>query len=232
MFQLYAADNDDRFCPSWSTVAWDKDWHDYLRAYSEEDYDIMLCPEATKIVDCSWFPAELSEGAVWPHAAWVDAPNYQPGDKPIEDYDYGSYTHNSWATSIPEDDDSGYLDFAEKHLTTNCWLLTSNISSSNNVPLITDGKWPSAWVHDTNYPPANPLIKVPWARDENNIERVCSDRHYGYIASLFADGSSRKVGIKELWQLKWHKNFDTNNDWATNQSQRPWPEWMKGFKNY
>lgn len=232
MFELYAADNDDKFCPSWTPANWDKDWHDYLRLYSELDYDIMLCPEATKIANCQWFPAELRENAVWPRAAWVDATNYQPGDKPIEDYDYGSYTYNSWATSIPENDDSGYLDYAKKLLSSNCWIKTSNIFNRNNVPLITDGKWPSTWVDDTNYPPAYPLNEIPWANVDNNIERVCSDRHYGYIAAVFADGSSRKVGIKELWRLKWHRSFNIRNDWAVNQGERNWPEWMSEFKNY
>ena len=32
--------------------------------------------------------------------------------------------------------------------------------------------------------------------------------------------------VKELWKLKWHKEFDTNGQMPN------WPEWMKKFKEY
>jgi hypothetical protein len=40
------------------------------------------------------------------------------------------------------------------------------------------------------------------------------------------DFSVRKIGLKELWKLKWHRQFDTNADSPV------WPEWMKSFKDY
>jgi hypothetical protein len=38
--------------------------------------------------------------------------------------------------------------------------------------------------------------------------------------------SARKVGLKELWWLKWHKGFDLNADPPV------WPAWMENFKDY
>lgn len=230
LFHLYSNDNKGKFCPTWNWSQPDMDWHDYLRAYSEDGYELMLCPEATKIADCLWFDDELVEGANWSHAAWVDAPNYQSGDKPIEDYDYGSYTYNSWATTVPE---GNYQ--LKDILTQNCWR-TAPAQMSNNVPIILDGKWPSAWVDDTDVPSGftsgGVEPQMPWSADTNNMDRVCTDRHYGYVVSLFADGSSRKIGLKELWMLKWHKNFDTHNNWATDQSGKNWPDWMSDCKDY
>jgi hypothetical protein len=44
----------------------------------------------------------------------------------------------------------------------------------------------------------------------------------------------RKVGLKELWTLKWHRTFDTANAWTGAGGVQPgdWPEWMRSFKDY
>ena len=49
---------------------------------------------------------------------------------------------------------------------------------------------------------------------------------------LFRDWSVRKVGIKEIWTLNWHKQFDTSGPWtkAGGVQREDWPEWMRGFK--
>jgi prepilin-type N-terminal cleavage/methylation domain-containing protein/prepilin-type processing-associated H-X9-DG protein len=63
---------------------------------------------------------------------------------------------------------------------------------------------------------------------------ACINRHNGHVNSLFLDWSVRKVGLKELWKLKWHKDFDTNGPWTIAGSVQPedWPEWMRHFKDY
>ena len=64
---------------------------------------------------------------------------------------------------------------------------------------------------------------------------MCIDRHTGYVNYVFTDMSThRKVGLKELWTLKWHRNFNINNAWtpAGGVSAEDWPEWMKKFKNF
>jgi len=62
----------------------------------------------------------------------------------------------------------------------------------------------------------------------------CINRHIGYANVLFMDWSSRKVGLKELWTLKWHRQYDTVGSWTTAGGVVPtdWPQWMKGFKDY
>ncbi|GAH40252.1 unnamed protein product, partial [marine sediment metagenome] len=50
---------------------------------------------------------------------------------------------------------------------------------------------------------------------------------------LFMDWSVRKVGLKELWKLKWHRNFNTNGPWTGGHMPRDMPDWwMRDFKNY
>jgi hypothetical protein len=48
------------------------------------------------------------------------------------------------------------------------------------------------------------------------------------------DYSARKVGLKELWTLKWHKSFNTAGAWTFAGGVQPenWPEWIRTFKDY
>jgi prepilin-type N-terminal cleavage/methylation domain-containing protein len=64
--------------------------------------------------------------------------------------------------------------------------------------------------------------------------QFCIDRHDGCINGLFMDWSVRKIGLKELWTLKWNEDFDTANRWTLAGGVQPedWPEWMRGLKDY
>jgi hypothetical protein len=48
------------------------------------------------------------------------------------------------------------------------------------------------------------------------------------------DWSVRKTGLKELWTLRWHKNFDVAGPWtkAGGVQRSDWPGWMRKFENY
>ena len=67
-----------------------------------------------------------------------------------------------------------------------------------------------------------------------DMAKCCIDRHNGGINSLFLDWSIRKVGLKELWTLKWDEDFDTAGPWTKSGGVSPedWPKWMRGFKDY
>ncbi len=39
------------------------------------------------------------------------------------------------------------------------------------------------------------------------MQKVCIDRHNAAINMLFMDFSVRKVGLKELWTLPWHREW-------------------------
>ncbi len=62
---------------------------------------------------------------------------------------------------------------------------------------------------------------VPW---ESDMGRFCFNRHPpGKINGVFMDFSARKIGLKELWRLKWHRSYDVD------YPAPPWPEWMQDF---
>lgn len=62
----------------------------------------------------------------------------------------------------------------------------------------------------------------------------CINRHKGYVNGLFLDWSTKRIGLKELWTLKWNGQFNTENPWTLAGGVKPedWPLWMRGFKDY
>ncbi len=50
--------------------------------------------------------------------------------------------------------------------------------------------------------------------------RIAHDRHYKGINVLFMDGSADHVKVKELWDLKWHR------EWRFARTFE-WPRWMR-----
>jgi prepilin-type N-terminal cleavage/methylation domain-containing protein len=56
----------------------------------------------------------------------------------------------------------------------------------------------------------------------------------GYINTVFLDLNVRKVGLKELWTLNWHRNFDTEGIWTTagGATASDWPDWMRHLKEF
>jgi prepilin-type processing-associated H-X9-DG protein len=86
---------------------------------------------------------------------------------------------------------------------------------------------------DNEAPPQNDAIPTD-DRGPPHDQFSCINRHSGGVNGLFLDWSVRKVGLKELWTLKWHKQFNTAGPWTKAGGVRPedWPKWMRHFKDY
>ena len=69
----------------------------------------------------------------------------------------------------------------------------------------------------TRSDPAPPDEEV---RHNTGFGRYCLDRHAYAINVCFLDASVRKVRLKGLWDLKWHKQYSLGDPLP------PWPEWM------
>ena len=67
-----------------------------------------------------------------------------------------------------------------------------------------------------------------------DMRYFCINRHSGRVHGLFLDSSVRKIGLKELWTLKWNRDFDTAGRWTRAGGVQPedWPRWMRKFKDY
>jgi prepilin-type N-terminal cleavage/methylation domain-containing protein len=98
-----------------------------------------------------------------------------------------------------------------------------------NIPVFLDSTMP--------YSHPKELFPSPPRRGGSNgpgMGSFCMDRHNECINGLFLDWSVRRLGIKELWTLKWHLQFDTANAWTKAGGVLPedWPHWMRQFKDY
>ena len=104
---------------------------------------------------------------------------------------------------------------------------TFSIKGRAKIPLLLDGIMPTSEAHDVLIPPRIPGFGF-------GFSTFCLNRHNEHINGLFLDWSARKIGIKELWTLKWHMEFNTANEWTKAGGMQPedWPEWMRGFKDY
>jgi hypothetical protein len=67
-------------------------------------------------------------------------------------------------------------------------------------------------------------LLVVMAINQHEMQRLCVNRHGGAQYCLFADWSVRKVSLKQLWKLKWHRTYDIS------APEPIWPQWMAGFR--
>lgn len=105
----------------------------------------------------------------------------------------------------------------------------SSLKGRFAIPVLLACAMPSAKPEEQEAPPVDPS-----RTHTSQIARFCLDRHNGYANGLFLDWSVRKIGIKELWTLKWHRNYNTAGPWTKTGGVNPgdWPEWMRCFKDY
>ena len=102
-----------------------------------------------------------------------------------------------------------------------------SIKNRDQYPFILDSKRADIWASNAYGPPENEDYPLWWGD-------VCMNRHNGYINGLFFGWSVRKIGLKELWTLKWYPRFNTANPWTRDGGVQPedWPAWMRKFKDY
>jgi len=96
-----------------------------------------------------------------------------------------------------------------------------SMKGRNNIPTLLDSDSPFISIISL----AGPLL--------GEME-ACINRHNGHVNGLFLGWSVRKIGLKELWTLKWSENFNTAGPWTKAGGVQPenWPQWMRGFKDY
>ncbi|MHC4170545.1 MAG: type II secretion system protein [Planctomycetota bacterium] len=111
-------------------------------------------------------------------------------------------------------------------------LIGTNYGTVTNIPILFDCTWRFGGLTMCDDAPPE-YDDMP---DDRYFETatVCMDRHNGGINALFRDWSCRKVGLKELWTLKWNHLYDTAGPWTKAGGVMPedWPEWMRKFKDY
>jgi prepilin-type N-terminal cleavage/methylation domain-containing protein/prepilin-type processing-associated H-X9-DG protein len=183
---------------------------------------VVLCPMATKIREShpdqsGWMGGTFQ---AWGYSGKVPAPGFlTPVPRPW----YGSYGVNSWINSP-------WLTDSPKS-----WFWTNtNDRNSGSAPMMLDATyWAAGVFREYQSPPDHDAIPTGLDGPDGTLY-FCIDRHDGGVNALFLDWSVRKVGLKELWTLKWHREFNTAGPWTKTGGVKPedWPEWMRRFKDY
>ncbi|MHC4477073.1 MAG: hypothetical protein ACYTEL_15610 [Planctomycetota bacterium] len=177
-------------------------WMAVLETYYE-NHKLLLCPEAARP------QAPVSQGTIYggKFNAWVT------------DYDdrlyIGSYGQNQWCRS-----GAGCARMCDM-----IWE-TPHVKSASEIPLLMD----CAFIGLTPLPYDEPPRYDGDFTNVGNVDemkRACVNRHNGAVNVLFLDFSVRKVGLKYLWLLDWHR------DWPIPEtiSLPYWPYWMENFKD-
>jgi prepilin-type N-terminal cleavage/methylation domain-containing protein/prepilin-type processing-associated H-X9-DG protein len=198
---MYTGDNDGYFCKARYLGGYWM-WFKAMRAYYM-DPEFRLCPAATKL---------YSEGGQAPFAAWTF--DGESGSYGINGYVYNPVpkTTTLWGNPVRL-----------------CWR-NINQEGGNNIPMFLDANTLNGGPMQEDEPPQDENdLGGDWlggTRWINLMKRFCANRHGGYVNGVFLDFSVRKIGIKELWKLKWHREYDINGPTPE------WPPWMARFKDY
>jgi hypothetical protein len=171
------------------------EWPDPLEPYYKRQ-QMLLCPEATKVAD------ELLDHCAW-FAAWDSGSHI------------GSYGINLW---ISDEIGSGKIGGPTQEF----WR-SPYVKNAADVPVFADAQWMNGDPLWYDYPPAHYCDL--WTPQAEEMQRFCIDRHHGGINGLFMDFSARKIGVKELWILRWHRSFNPSHSVL-------WPEWMEVYKDF
>lgn len=249
VFMMYLNHNDGKFCynmPTTSSVSWPVHnksiWVEVLRPFYGEDPDMRLCPVATKHqVDRDLVTPGPGANIPSKFTAW--GYNYQSvlGQYGYASPDKGSYSLNAWQYNPTQytvnayGDDMYWLDVPSSSF----WKGVA-IGDSSKIPVFTDGFYRGSSVTSAikAAPPSEEDLtpeEVTSEPESNTLgTTVCINRHKGSINGVFLDGSARKIDLKEIWKLKWHKTFNTNDIWTLSGgvTKQAWPEWIRPYKDY
>jgi prepilin-type N-terminal cleavage/methylation domain-containing protein/prepilin-type processing-associated H-X9-DG protein len=208
-------------------------WGMWFRA-TKDYYDnpkMMFCPSATKLA---------ANGAAQPLAAWrlPGADNSSHWAYYYPELQEGSYGTNMWMVAKiggPFGGPMGPLPEANRIYN------ASVVDKPFKTPLMGCSSWlhasPEATMDGTTTDAPPPTEEDVLQTAPSQMARFAVNRHNKTINMLFFDGGAYRVGLKTLWQLEWHPNFNTRNMYtpAGGATLALWDvdaPWMKHYKEY
>jgi prepilin-type N-terminal cleavage/methylation domain-containing protein len=139
----------------------------------------------------------------------------------VAQQDFGSYGINRWVYNR-----------TVKQSGEDYWK-GRNVRGAAQIPLFADCSWYGGRPFEYDNPPQfEGEQPVEWTVD--NMRRFCLNRHLNAMCSVFVDTSVRRLGLKELWTLKWHRSYKTAGPWTRAGGVAPadWPDWLRPLRDY
>ncbi|MHC4620287.1 MAG: type II secretion system protein [Planctomycetota bacterium] len=202
-----------------------EDWLRALMPYCD-DPDLLKCPAASKPL-MPIQPGKTQMGDKF--HAWVEWADMDDNDTE-ETYFVGSYGWNQWCSHDTDGDRTEVF----------LWKVVS-VRRAAYLPVLCDGARGGAtpWHHDVP-PEYDGQIYFSIPSDRNEIRNFCQNRHNEAVNCLFGDWSVRRVGLKELWEIYWHRDWYRQNPEAEPDTTPPdefWDpawvtHWMYPMRNY
>jgi prepilin-type N-terminal cleavage/methylation domain-containing protein/prepilin-type processing-associated H-X9-DG protein len=212
VFQQYANNHESLFFAGWmgdKLTKADDQWPSALRRYYI-DPKLRLCPSATKTAGLGENPSSTIKPKMATEAWGIFSKD--PGWA-VEPGDYGSYGINAWICNpIPTTPVFVKL--------RNVYWRGTNVKNSSNIPLFLDSYWMELWPTDIEQPPEFPA--AAFLNNPAGQGRSCIIRHGKKINIVYMDGSARDVRLRQLWEQKWHQEYD-----LAKIATITWPDWMK-----
>lgn len=211
---LYHADNGGYF---WTGNNY---WPPLFEPYTGKNPDFRYCPSAKVFKPFINQSGPVPDVAGSTFTPW-DITKWQPD---LTGHTNGSYGLNEWVMNPTTEhamlERNGFM--LEEH-----WKHVDRVKRASIVPLFADSLWFGGWPFAGDFPPS-----VPDEWRGGNMQRFCIDRHNNSINVGFVDLTVRDIGLKQLWELKWHKTYDTNGPWtkaggATAAKWNSAAPWMK-----
>jgi len=250
MFNMYASEYDGKlmdmniypaYISSSNSDGWlSHAWVPLMFKYANS-FEIYLCPATA---DKRWSNLENYQDPLAAYdftflagdvvmGEFIDQQHYRIGDQ----YLYGSYGKNPWVSQASSDlkDDDFYSYYN--------YFLNIRVKETSRIPLFGDANFTGGFPHVHDEPAPFRLHGPVDGGNPGEINRWNLDRHNLSVNFVNLDWSVRKIGLKQLWALKWSKetvndggrtvngwgNLNVVPDW---NDPMVWPEWMRNAKNY
>jgi prepilin-type N-terminal cleavage/methylation domain-containing protein/prepilin-type processing-associated H-X9-DG protein len=216
VYEMFADSNHDKLPGGY---AWD------LYNYYGKDLKFLLCPSAKKKgthpTNPGNNPKDRRGGR---NQAWFRSEVTMPDGRETDVL--GSYGQNGHVGETGNNYTNPQTD----------WLTTRE-KGAYEAPVLLDGAGGGVPRPEDDPPEYDGQIYYGYDPDlgtQNNheIRNFCVNRHpAGTINILFLDWHVRKVGLKELWMLKWHRQWPMNDQGKLIPLPPTWPAWMDRFRD-
>jgi len=178
---------------------------------SQAKWDFCMCPSTSK----TWADGEFGGPTTGWDFGWVH--EMVSGEwYPYYANAWGSYGKNSWVSATSVEHDAG------DNGTASYWN-TTRVRGISRIPLFGDSSMMGGF--------PNVKCEIPQERyrdpmaEGDEISRWVQDRHHLTINLVFLDFTVRKIGLKQLWQLYWQRDWDLS---LAPDPRNPeiWPSWL------